>query len=563
MRAWIRKSFRNRIFVTILMTTLIPLLLCSVIMMQLQVNRSEAKQKEQGTQELQDIGILFSGVLQQISETTEELCDNTMVHSALRRGKENSRVTYQLLFRLTDELRQYARFDIYDNEGNCRYTTDSTVSAGKLETYWGILYAAGESTEFVIQRNRTEEGLIAAKAIRDHSENILGYVVISMSGSNFDELFSGCYDASNSLFLVDARWNTIYLTRPAAAADMVPMLRRQLLQGEELKDNLGEANYLLQTDEMTGFTLVLRQPKIFTKPVKQTIHFVSGIMGLLCLSLCLWASWMLSRSLAHPVNRLDEAMKEIRKGNFDVSVTIAREDEFGHLSESFNLMTEEYKKNLVRSVEHQKELNATQIRMLQAQLNPHFLYNTLDSIKWMGVVHKAPDIAAMATNLAALLRASISGNDIILLSEELELIERYIEIQSVRFEDRFTCEIDIAEQFQNCLVPKLVLQPLVENAIIHGVVEREDGYIKLSAQEEDGDLLISVADNGCGMPEDVLEQLQRAEKKVPGQHLGLYNVSSIIRLHFGENYGISVESVTGSGSCVRVRLPIQRGGKEC
>jgi len=561
MKAWIRKSFRNRIFVTILAVTMIPLFLCNVLMMQIQVKRSEISLRKQAQQELALLEEKFSGLISRFRDTADELGKSTMVHSALRRQTGNSHVTYQLLFRLTDELREYAKFEIYDKEGTCQYTTYNTGPTGRLEPYWGILYAAGKDEDLVIQREKINGGLEAAKAIRDYAGDILGYVVITMEQGNFDRLFSGCYGASNNIILMDAHWNAVYLTQPVLQEELVPILREQWMQGNDPDDVLRESNYMLQTDRETGFTLVLRQPKIFTAPVKNTIYFLSGVMGVLCFALCLWGSWLLSRYLARPVNRLSAAMKEVRKGNYEVTIHTSRVDEFGHLSESFNKMTREYRENLERRVQDQKELNATQIRMLQAQLNPHFLYNTLDSIKWMGVVHKAPGIAEMSTDLAALLRASISGKEFIPLSEELELIERYIGIQSIRFEDRFTCEIDISEQFQNCLVPKMVLQPLVENAIIHGVADREDGYIKLSAKEENGDLLIFVSDNGCGMPKELLEQLQEDYERLPGQHLGLYNVRSIIRLHYGKEYGLSVESEPENGSRICLRLPIQKGDR--
>ena len=251
-------------------------------------------------------------------------------------------------------------------------------------------------------------------------------------------------------------------------------------------------------------------------------------------------------------------MGEIKKGNLEIHMETDREDELGRLTESFNRMTEEYRQNLVRSVARQRELNETQLRMMQAQLNPHFLYNTLDSMKWLGVTHHVPQVATLATDLAVILRAGISGSEFITLEDELELVDRYIDIQSLRFEDRFTCEIDVPDRLQSCLVPKLVLQPLVENAIIHGVVDREDGYIKLQAEEQEGDLLLSVYDNGCGIPPDVLARLNSKDQKIPGEHLGLFNVSSIIRLHFGEKYGISAETTPGDGSCVRLLLPIQK-----
>ena len=276
----------------------------------------------------------------------------------------------------------------------------------------------------------------------------------------------------------------------------------------------------------------------------------------LCVLLSLLSTWLLSRYLSQPVHQLDQAMGEVERGRFDVRLETGREDELGRLAGSFNRMTEEYRANLERNLRRQRELNETKLRMMQAQLNPHFLYNTLDTVKWLGVAHHAPQVAELATNLAAVLRSAISGDEIVTLDRELDLIERYLAIQSIRFEDRFTCEIDVPERFRSCRVPKLALQPLVENAILHGVADLEEGYIKLTAEEEEGDLLLTVSDNGPGIPQDILEAVNSPEKRPPGGHLGLFNVDSIIRLHYGPRYGLSV--LPGEGSRVRLRLPIRR-----
>ena len=133
-----------------------------------------------------------------------------------------------------------------------------------------------------------------------------------------------------------------------------------------------------------------------------------------------------------------------------------------------------------------------------------------------------------------------------------------MDIQAIRFEDRFTCEIDVAERFRSCLVPKLALQPLVENAILHGVSDMEEGYVKLWAEEDEGDLLLTVSDNGPGIPPEILEKLNSPDKRIPGGHLGLFNVDSIIRLHYGPRYGLSARVLPGEGSRVRLRLPVKR-----
>ena len=146
------------------------------------------------------------------------------------------------------------------------------------------------------------------------------------------------------------------------------------------------------------------------------------------------------------------------------------------------------------------------------------------------------------------------------LERELELLEKYLDIQSLRFEDRFAWEIDVDERFQHCIVPKLILQPLVENSIIHGVANMDDGYIKLSAREESGTLILSVQDNGVGIPQDVLDWLNDPDRDVPGGHLGLKNVDRIVRLYYGGDYGISAYSAAGEGSRVELRLPMNKEG---
>ena len=310
-------------------------------------------------------------------------------------------------------------------------------------------------------------------------------------------------------------------------------------------------------DGAAGFTLLLQQPRVYTGQVLRSLYLVGAALGILCLGLCAVAAWWLSRYLSQPVNALDDAMRQAERGDYNVQLYLDSPDELGRLAASFNRMTEEYRQNLERSVQRQRELTETQLRMLQAQLNPHFLYNTLDCMKWLGVANHVPQIADMSTDLAALLRAGISGSELIPLEDELELVRQYLNIQEIRFEDRFVCEIDVDERYQHCIVPKMVLQPLVENAIIHGVADLEEGYIKLWAEEDGGDLLLRVSDNGRGIAPEVLDRLARHED-IPGGHLGLNNVDRIIRLYYGEGYGLTAES-GDTGSRVTLRLPMMKG----
>ena len=559
MKNWIRRSFKNRIFVTVLLITLVPLLLSNVLMMQIQVQRSTENQQAEAEALLCSVQTRMTELCRSFSRVSENLCGGVVVRSVIRQDTTDSRILYQVLFRDTQSLRQYARFDIRGRSGQCFYSTANPLPTRELDPDWGILRAAGTSRKLVYQAGTGEDAALeAAQAVRSYDGTILGYLVITMTRQDLDLLFgSDCGQPAN-LILLDSYWETVYCSQAILADDTVSALRQQLLQNGTLEDPDGQFRYFLTREPETGFYLILQQPRAFTAQALATFHSISVITGLLCLVLCLLCVLWLSRYLSEPVHRLDAAMGAVHQGDFSVHLETDREDELGRLSNSFNRMVEEYQANLNRSVQRQRELNSTQIRMMQAQLNPHFLYNTLDSIKWLGVTHQVPQIAAMATDLAAILRASISDEEFVTLEQELEIIDRYLEIQYIRFEDRFSCEIDIAEQFQHCLIPRLALQPLVENAIIHGVADMDDGYIKITAREEDGDLILCVSDNGCGIPPETLALLNSPGRHLPGRHLGLYNVDQIARLHFGDGYGIQVASLPGQGSQVSLRIPILR-----
>ena len=557
MRKWLRGSFRNRMFAAMLLTALAPLLLGGALMLRLQVQRTESGLARQAELQLEDLESALDELCAACGRITEDLAGSTVVHSAFHRGGGGSRTLYQVLYRTTEPLRDYMRFDIADSSGLCCYTTGAALPAQAMDTHWGLLLAAGGEPGLIF-RSEPDGGLSAARAVRGHGGELLGYITASMDQTGFLRLFGERYNATCEVLLLDRQWRTVYYSRPAQAAETVSALRTQLLSGASLTGADGEYRFYAARHEATGFTLILQQPRTFTGRVMDAIYVVSAFVGTLCVLLSLLCTWLLSRYLSQPVHQLDQAMGEVERGRLDVRLETGREDELGRLAGSFNRMTEEYRANLERNLRRQRELNETKLRMMQAQLNPHFLYNTLDTVKWLGVAHHVPQVADLATNLAAILRAAISGNEIVTLDRELDLVERYLSIQSIRFGDRFTCEIDVQERYRSCLVPKLALQPLVENAILHGVADLEEGYIKLWAEEADGDLILTVSDNGPGIPREILDAVNCPDKQAPGGHLGLFNVDSIIRLHYGPGYGLSAAVLPGEGSQVRLRLPMGR-----
>lgn len=554
MRDWIRRSFKNRIFITVLLVTLVPMLLCDVFIMQISMRRSGDMLYAQAQSELDTAAGIIDSALDTVDGVTAKLAGSSVIRSALHRGRESD-LLYQLMYRETENLNGFASIDVYDSDGARIYAGSLDSEAGSLPVYWGVLRAARECEGQTMQANGAD-GLVIARAVYGSDGEVSGYVLVRIPQGGFGALLGGSFGEQNDVFLLDGTWRQIYCSDSIRADETISSLRAQLLSGAALGG--GDYNVYLRQSPDTGFTLALRQPKVYTREVMATVYSTCAAMGILCLLLGLLCAWLLSRYLSKPVNELDEAMKRVEKGDYAAELSSDREDEMGRLTASFNRMTREYRQNLERSVQRERELNETELLMMQAQLNPHFLYNTLDSIKWLGVTNGVPQVAAVASGLAVLLRAGISGDRLITLERELELLEKYLDIQSLRFEDRFAWEIDVDERFQHCIVPKLILQPLVENSIIHGVANMDDGYIKLSAREKSGTLILSVQDNGVGIPQDVLDWLNDPDRDVPGGHLGLKNVDRIVRLYYGGDYGISAYSAAGEGSLVELRLPMNK-----
>lgn len=561
MKQWLLRSFRNRILVGILSATILPVLLCYFMIFQLQVRKYDENQRKNAQNQLQQCVDSLSVLFESVSDVAKRLDKSTIVHSVLRQDTRDSRILYQVLSRETQDLRQYMRVDIYLRDGSCGYSSEHVRKEETMDPEWGILYAARQTDELVFSRSTDGESVFhIAKAVRSFDQSVLGYIVFSASWNSMNDLFRKVASESLDVAILDSCWEPAYSTRPASVDEIVQKLRSRILSGEDVGWNeSGESRYYTQREPISGFFVLLTQTVTFNNKAVTTFNNFSIILSVLCFMLCLCAATALSASLSRPVNRLELAMNRVEQGDFSARLETGRADEFGRLAENFNRMVGEYQSNLIRSVQNQRELNDAQVRMMQAQLNPHFLYNTLDSMKWLGIAHQVPGIAELATDLATLLRSAINAEEFFTLEQELELVERYMDIQYIRFEDRFTCEIEVDDRFQHCLVPKLILQPLVENAIIHGVADREEGYIKVTAAQDGGDLILSVRDNGCGIPSDALSQINQGMPKAMGKHLGIYNVNQILRLHYGEEYGVRAESVDGHGSCVQLRIPMEQG----
>lgn len=288
----------------------------------------------------------------------------------------------------------------------------------------------------------------------------------------------------------------------------------------------------------------------------QNLYFFTAIVIFLTAILL---STMLAAAITRPVKQLMDSMKEVEKGNFEkANVDVKQGNEIGSLGKSFNIMTEKIRQLMEQNTAVQEQKRRSELRALRSQINPHFLYNTLDSIIWMAEGEKNKEVVLMTAALARLLRQSISNdNERIPLEKEIEYTRSYLTIQQMRYKDKLEYEIDVEPDIQKEEIINLILQPLVENAIYHGIKYKgSKGKITIRGFGEEDRIIIQVSDDGNGMDEETLLNIMDKSKANEGTGgVGVYNVHTRLQLYYGEAYGLHFESTLGEGTTVTVTIP--------
>lgn len=352
---------------------------------------------------------------------------------------------------------------------------------------------------------------------------------------------------------------------------------RALLAETEMTDmELAGENYLVGTTalESAPWRIVYLQSEKSSFTLLSWLRLSFSAVALLIISLLLVSLSRIVNTVTEPLGRLCDQIRASESRHRLLDFSYPYQDEIGTLAESYNSMAEHIQQLLeeqdryIRQLEEEKARadeeqalkRRAELRALQAQINPHFLYNTLDSIRWKAEIAGATDISRMTTALATLFRIGLSrGQEIITVKQEVRHVESYLQIQKMRYSDRMTYSMDIQKDILELYTVKLLLQPLVENAIYHGIKESShSGTVVITGCREGEELVLRVSDNGMGIPPERLKALQAdlaAGLSVSREGYGIFNVNERIRLHFGQRYGLTLESVWGEGTVATVRLP--------
>ena len=406
----------------------------------------------------------------------------------------------------------------------------------------------------------------ASRTIKDNLGNEVGTLMINIDEEYLYNIYASALNGKNSIYIIDKNGNIIsHNDRNMRGLNFIDVEKfRELFGKNEFHiTRKSKGDYLISNyyDSQTEWTIIEEMPTSAVFGKVNEIYYIIIIISGICFAIALVVSYHISKKVSRPLLSLCDSMNRVKTGDFDVISQIEGYEEIDSLKESFNSMASEIKVLLETVRKKEKHKRQTERDFLRAQINPHFLYNTLFSIKCMVELNKNSQVIYMITAFIELLKMTLrEDTNLISLEEEFSITEKYLILQQIRYGEKLVFEFEIDEETREYMVPALVLQPIVENAIFHGIEAKNDmGIIVVGAKIQDDSLIISIIDDGVGMGIEALRHIQeQCEKKEikKSRSIGIANVANRIKMDFGDEYGVNIESELGIGTIVRLKLPI-------
>ena len=518
----------------------------------------------------------ISSVIAKSSDVPRYLFDQNQTEAEREAEKERILTQFQTIMESRDDIYNVAavakngRYII--NQGDDELTGYVDIESldwyqAAMESKSGIAVSSSH-VQNAIQSSYKWVITLSRALVNNQTGEREGLFFVDLNYSAISDLCNNnSIEEKGYIFVLDAEGNIVYHPKQQLMygglktenIDAIMECREDSL----IIDEGGDSKlYTMSKSKRTGWTVV---GAVYTSELLKN-NEQAQMWYLLVASILLLAvigiSSIISREITKPIRSLRDSMWKVQNGQFDTHVEVITENEIGSLGRSFNLMTSEIQALMEQNVYEQKQKRKSELKALQAQINPHFLYNTLDSIIWMSEAGENDEVVEMTSALARLLRQSISNDkEEVELEKEIEYVKNYLTIQKMRYKDKLEFFIYVDPRVAHVPIIKLVLQPLVENAIYHGIKYKETkGNLKIYARPVDGRVEIVVADDGIGMDEDVMEHIfdeHRKEQKRNG--VGVPNVQKRLKLQYGSEYGIRYESVKGAGTKAVITIPVDGG----
>ena len=521
--------------------------------------------------------------VQYIKDISDFLVDNTAIISylqAARSGELSSRVEDEATGQLAAAISirsEFSAIALASPSGDVIFGSpdaERNVNSDYMRADW-YLDAVANPREVQVSSSRVEN-LIAdrytwvvsfSKAVTNAYGEVLGVLLIDLNYNIIDSICAAIELGSRGyIFLLgsdgEILWHPqqdlIYAgLKSENVADIMAAGPGRLSSGA----GSAAKQYVICPSEDTGWTAV---GVVYTEELLQMqgamIRSYAAI-GACALTVALVIAFLLSKSITQPIHALQHTMHQVEQGDLNVRCGVTAGNELGQLSDSFNHMIATTQALMDETARVAEQKRISEWRALQAQIQPHFLYNTLDSIIWMSHAGRNAEVVEMTSALASLLRRSIgTGSDTNTLAEEMDHVKSYLTIQKMRYNEKLQYELDMDPQTADCLLPKLILQPLVENAIYHGIkVKQTGGTVRVESILEEDRLLITVEDDGVGMTEEQIARIfEKKQSDAESTKIGVYNVNERLQYYFGSEASMRYYSTPGRRTMVMLVLPIVR-----
>jgi two-component system sensor histidine kinase YesM len=417
-----------------------------------------------------------------------------------------------------------------------------------------LAYPREISRNMYIGRTIIEKGIEKALIVSKVNERL---ITDALGDVNYHEGFS---------LMLDQEYNIVYDSVPDEYRSHKENFRRQLAEG---RSPAGTESYIAfsKTSPSFGITLLSAMPVQYLRKSYQAIRIQFFLILLTVVLVEALLSMFISNRISFGLRSLEHSMEQLGDGSLAVSLPIRGDDEVARLGRSYLRMTEQIKKLMADIKEKESQKRQMEIRVLRAQVSPHFLYNSLNTIGYLALIQNAKNIHSLVSSLIDLLHGAVNVDDVLVpLAVEIHYVQSYLNVQQYRHLRQIQADYRLDNVVNHYLVPKMILQPLVENAVIHGLKDKlEYPSIVIKAYALNGNLIISVTDNGAGMKEEKIRQIRESldtgEQELSGH--GISNVHARIRLQFGEAYGLSLYSQVNVFTTLEIRLPlVERGGEQ-
>lgn len=432
------------------------------------------------------------------------------------------------------------------------------------------VFQAVNETHQMSKVKLNREAIIVGKAVkRSKTGEMIGFMVMQINEESFSDIYGDINQKMNAqTFILDEAGTVIstagdYASVGALYPDEEILEHLLLLEAETEEQKVDGSGMvcLSRRMEQNDWQLFFLIPESYLQTGLSDALLSFAVIGVSCIFLGIVVTFLFSCSIIFPLNQVVEGLEQFEKGNLSVVLDEAGADEITELSTQFNRMAKEINSLLERVKGDEKQKRKLEIQALQAQINPHFLANTLNTVSYIARMKQEETIEILTNAIIELLRNSMKNDDSLhSVEEEAELIRNYITIQDYRLLGKFTVDMQIEPNILNCMVPRFILQPVVENAIIHGVEPlNRRGQISIRGYRRENEVIFQITDNGAGMEKEKIQHILQEQRNIEKSRfngVGIGNVDKRIHLLFGEEYGLSIKSEKNVFTSVRMNLPV-------